>query len=93
MMKPKVLVTREVFDETLDYLAQHCEIDSNQQDVPLTAAALAQRLADKDGLMCCLTDRIDSAHAERVCSRAQSGVQRWARAGGEGCSVERACEG
>lgn len=61
MMKPKVLVTREVFDETLDYLAQHCEIDSNQQDVPLTAAALAQRLADKDGLMCCLTDRIDSA--------------------------------
>src|SRR5688500_19889572 len=58
-MKPKVLVTREVFDETLDYLAQHCEIDSNQQDLPLTAAALAQRLADKDGLMCCLTDRID----------------------------------
>ena len=61
MMKPKVLVTREVFDETLDYLAQHCEIDSNQQDLPLTAAALAQRLADKDGLMCCLTDRIDGA--------------------------------
>jgi gluconate 2-dehydrogenase len=61
MMKPKVLVTREVFDETLDYLAQHCEIDSNQQDLPLTAAALAQRIADKDGLMCCLTDRIDGA--------------------------------
>ena len=61
MMKPKVMVTREVFDETLDYLAQHCEIDSNQQDLPLTAAALAQRLADKDGLMCCLTDRIDGA--------------------------------
>lgn len=60
-MKPKVLVTREVFDETLDYLAQHCEIDSNQQDLPLTAAALAQRIADKDGLMCCLTDRIDGA--------------------------------
>jgi glyoxylate/hydroxypyruvate/2-ketogluconate reductase len=58
-MKPKVLVTREVFDETLDYLAQHCEVESNQQDLPLTAAALAQRLVDKDGVMCALTDRID----------------------------------
>ena len=60
-MKPKILVTREVFDETLDYLAQHCEVESNQQDLPLTAAALAQRLADKDGVMCSLTDRIDGA--------------------------------
>ena len=60
-MKPKVLVTREVFDETLDYLAQHCEVDSNQQDIPLTAAALAQRIADKEGVMCALTDRIDAA--------------------------------
>ena len=61
MMKPRILVTREVFDETLDYLAQHCELESNQQDVPFAADTLAQRLADKDGLMCCLTDRVDGA--------------------------------
>ena len=58
-MKPKVLVTREVFDETLDYLAQHCEVESNQQDVPLDPETLAQRLKDAGGVMCCLTDRID----------------------------------
>jgi len=58
-MKPKLLVTREVFDETLDYLAQHCEIESNQQDVPLDPETLAQRLKDAGGVMCCLTDRID----------------------------------
>ncbi|OGA33038.1 MAG: D-glycerate dehydrogenase [Betaproteobacteria bacterium RIFCSPLOWO2_12_FULL_62_13b] len=58
-MKPKVLVTREVFDETLDYLAQHCEVESNQQDVPLDPGTLAQRLKDKEGVACCLTDRID----------------------------------
>jgi gluconate 2-dehydrogenase len=58
-MKPKVLVTREVFDETLAYLDLHCEIDSNQTDVPLDADALAQRLADKAGVICSLTDRID----------------------------------
>jgi len=59
-MKPKVLVTREVFDETLDYLGGHCEVESNQQDVPLDPETLAQRLADKDGVVCCLTDAIDA---------------------------------
>lgn len=63
-MKPGILVTREVFDETLQFLAQHCEVDSNQNDVPLTAASLAQRIADRDGVMCCLTDRIDGALLE-----------------------------
>jgi gluconate 2-dehydrogenase len=58
-MKPKLLVTREVFDETLDYLAQHCEVESNQRDVPLDPETLAQRLKDKEGVACCLPDRID----------------------------------
>jgi gluconate 2-dehydrogenase len=60
-MKPKILVTREVFDETLAYLAQHCEVESNQADQPFDSATLAQRLHDKDGVVCCLTDRIDDA--------------------------------
>jgi gluconate 2-dehydrogenase len=60
-MKPKVLVTREVFDETLEYLAAHCEVDANQQDVALAPEALAQRLRGKRGVMCSLTDRIDAS--------------------------------
>ena len=60
-MKPRILVTREVFQETLDYLAQHFEVDSNQSDTPLTPAQLSERLADKDGAMTVLTDRIDEA--------------------------------
>jgi gluconate 2-dehydrogenase len=59
-MKPKVLVTREVFDETLAFLARDCEVDSNQDDRALDPEALAGRLADKDGVMCALTDRIDA---------------------------------
>jgi len=58
-MKPKVLVTREVFDETLAFLAQHCEAESNQEDRALDPEALARRLEDKDGVVCALTDRID----------------------------------
>jgi glyoxylate/hydroxypyruvate/2-ketogluconate reductase len=64
-MKPKILVTREVFDETLDFLAQHCEVESNQQDVALAPEQLAQKLADKEGLMCALTDRVDAGVLDR----------------------------
>jgi gluconate 2-dehydrogenase len=60
-MKPKILVTREVFDETLTYLAEHCEVEANQRDEPFDPARLAERLKDKDGVVCCLTDRIDGA--------------------------------
>src|SRR5688572_19396823 len=59
--KPRVLVTREVFDETLAFLSAHCEVDSNQDDVALAPEALAARVADKDGIVCSLTDRIDAA--------------------------------
>jgi len=58
-MKPRILVTREVFDETLAFLAQHCEVESNQEDRAFEPDALARRLEDKDGVMCALTDRID----------------------------------
>ena len=58
-MKPKILVTREVFDETLAFLAQHCEVESNQVDRAFDPEALARRLEGKDGVMCALTDRID----------------------------------
>jgi gluconate 2-dehydrogenase len=56
-----VLVTREVFDETLAFLGAHCEVDSNQDDAALAPEALAARVADKDGIVCSLTDRIDAA--------------------------------
>ncbi|MDP2238840.1 MAG: D-glycerate dehydrogenase [Burkholderiales bacterium] len=59
-MKPNILVTREVFDETLAYLSQHCEVEANQQDMAFSPDALVQRLAGKDGVMCSLTDRIDA---------------------------------
>lgn len=64
-MKPRVQVTREVFDETLAFLAQHCEVESNQEDIAYSPDVLARKLADKDGVMCALTDRIDAGLLER----------------------------
>jgi len=59
-MKPKVLVTREVFDDVLEYLARHFDVTSNQSDNPFSPEALAGQLADKTGAMTVLTDRIDA---------------------------------
>jgi glyoxylate/hydroxypyruvate/2-ketogluconate reductase len=65
-MKPGILVTREIFDDVIDFLKQHCEVDANQADVPYTSDALAARLSGRDGVMCALTDRIDAALLARA---------------------------
>ena len=59
-MKPKVLVTREVFDEVLAFLDGSLDVEPNQDDVPFEPHVLRARLADKHGVMCALTDRIDA---------------------------------
>jgi gluconate 2-dehydrogenase len=59
-MKPKILVTREIFDDVLDYLRQHFEVADNQADAPMDAETLATALADKIGAMTTLVDRIDA---------------------------------
>ena len=59
-MKPKVLVTREVFNEVLEYLAQSFEVTSNQSDVPFDPITLVSKLSDKKGALITLSDRIDT---------------------------------
>ncbi|MDF3886479.1 2-hydroxyacid dehydrogenase [Cupriavidus basilensis] len=59
MTKPSILVTRAVFPEVIDRLAQYFDVDSNQQDVALDGAALRQRLVGKSGVLANAADRID----------------------------------
>ena len=59
--KPRILVTRHVFPEITDYLAQHFELESNPDDVLWSQAELALRLADKDGVFTTGSHRIDAA--------------------------------
>ena len=60
MSKPRIVVTREVFDETIDFLGRHCEVEANQADVPLNTATIAKRLKGAQALMCSLTDKVDA---------------------------------
>ena len=59
-MKPKVLVTREVFDDVLEYLSKYFEVASNQSDQPMESETLAVKLSDKQGAMITLSERIDA---------------------------------
>ena len=58
-MKTKVLVTREIFDDVLEYLSQYFEVQSNQADIPMDADTLAAQLSNKKGALITLSDRID----------------------------------
>jgi lactate dehydrogenase-like 2-hydroxyacid dehydrogenase len=65
-MKRKVLVTREVFDETLEYLARHFEVSSNQADARYSVDELVARLREVDAAVISSGDRIDEALLARV---------------------------
>ncbi len=64
-MKPKVLVTREVFDDVLEYLSQYFEVTSNQSDLIMDSETLASKLFGKEGALITLTERIDTALLSR----------------------------
>ena len=60
-MKPKILITRQVFPEVVAALAQHFEVDHNASDDIMSPAQLRQRARDCAGVICCLTEKIDAA--------------------------------
>ena len=58
-MKPKILVTRRIPDEGMKLLEEKFELDINEEDRVLTKEELIERLKDKEGMLCLLTDTID----------------------------------
>lgn len=64
-MKPRVLVSREVFDETIAMLVEHFDVEANQADIKRTPEQFAAALADKDGAVISTSDRVDGALLDR----------------------------
>lgn len=60
MSKPRILVTRAVFPETIAHLSQHFDVESNQADEAWTGAQLIEKLRDKDGAFTTGSVRIDA---------------------------------
>ncbi len=61
MNRPAVLVARAVFEDVLDKLRAHFEVESNQADTIWTAAELSQRLQGKAGAFLTASERVDEA--------------------------------
>ena len=64
-MDKKVLVTREVFDETIEELKRHFEVESNQSDRLFGRDELIARLQGKDGVQTASSDRVDGDLLDR----------------------------
>ncbi|MFY8089199.1 MAG: NAD(P)-dependent oxidoreductase, partial [Rubrivivax sp.] len=60
MSKPKLLVARRVFDETLLALREHFEVEDNPADTVWAPAELVQRLQGKDAAFIPGSERIDA---------------------------------
>ena len=60
MTKPAILVTRAIFPETIEKLAQHFEVTSNQADENWTKPQLIEKLQGKVGAFTFGLERIDA---------------------------------
>src|SRR3972149_8157005 len=60
MSKPKVFVTRPIFPEALDRIAQRAEIEVWPEELPPPYEVLLQKARDVHGIFTLLTDRIDA---------------------------------
>ncbi|HOC17042.1 MAG TPA: D-glycerate dehydrogenase [Vicinamibacterales bacterium] len=58
-MKPRVLLTRRVPATVYRRLEEACEVDLHGEAAAIPGDELRRRVADKDALLCLLTDRVD----------------------------------
>ena len=61
MSRPAVFVTRRVPSSVVERLEQQCTVEIHDGPEAIPADELRSRLADKQALMCLLTDRVDGA--------------------------------
>ncbi len=70
-MKPKVLITRKILPEALDYLRKHTEYEIGAPKRNLTKKEILKKIKNKEGLLSLLVDNIDkevidSAHSLKI---------------------------
>ena len=60
-MRPNILISRAIFPEVIERLAQHFDVSSNQDDVMWAPAQLMAQLQGKQGVLTSGGERIDAA--------------------------------
>ncbi|MBW0170159.1 MAG: 2-hydroxyacid dehydrogenase [Hydrogenophaga sp.] len=59
--RPSILIARNVFPEVVAKLREHFDVDTNDEDKPLTPSQLAERLQGKAGVITTGSERVDAA--------------------------------
>jgi glyoxylate reductase len=66
-LKPKIYVTRRISDKILSELRDVCEVSMwDEENVPVPREILEHEIEQVDGLLCLLTETIDSALLEKA---------------------------
>jgi glyoxylate reductase len=65
MARPKVFVTRRIFQEALDRISQAAEMEVWPDDLPPPYEVLLQKVKDTEGILTMLTDKIDANLMEK----------------------------
>jgi glyoxylate reductase len=56
----KVLVTGIIPEEIMNLILKEHTVEANKEDIPMERGKLLQSISDKDGLLCMITDKVDS---------------------------------
>jgi gluconate 2-dehydrogenase len=75
--RPRVWVARPLFDDIIDRLREHFDVEAEPEDRSWSAAETGRKLADKDGAVLGVGDRVDAgslAAAPRLRAIANTGV-------------------
>lgn len=57
--KPRIFVTRIIADRAIDLLRKHCDMKLWEEELPPARDVLLREVADVEGLLCLLTERVD----------------------------------
>ena len=60
MPRPKVFIARRIFQEAIDMIAAEADVDLWPDELPPPNETLLQKVANVDGLLCLLTDKVDA---------------------------------
>lgn len=60
MTKPRVFVTRVIPEQGLDMLQSACDLEVWEDELPPSYETLVQKVAEVDGLLCLLTEKVDA---------------------------------
>ena len=66
MIKPRAFVTRQIFPEALDFIAESAQLEVWPDDLPPDPQELANKVANVEGILTTIMDRVEASVLDRA---------------------------